>query len=104
MLEQVWSVEWSTPSAVCRHSAHEHRRRRERRLGRAQSARRGASSPGHEQEDEIPRIYLGLATRGEISPEDEAELHEIAHTLEQRDGVEMIALAGDCVREMASAS
>ena len=44
--------------------------------------------------DEIHRIYLGLATQGKISASDEAKLRATAHTLERRDGVEAVVLAG----------
>jgi aspartate racemase len=44
--------------------------------------------------DEIHRIYLGLATQGRITPEDEAKLRETARMLERRDNVEAIVLAG----------
>jgi aspartate racemase len=44
--------------------------------------------------DEIHRIYLGLATQGQISAEDESKLRETARTLERRDGVDAIVLAG----------
>src|SRR5262245_54336908 len=44
--------------------------------------------------DEIHRIYLGLATQGQISAADAARLRELARTLERRDGVEAIVLAG----------
>jgi aspartate racemase len=44
--------------------------------------------------DEIHRIYLGLATQGRISADDEAKLRDLAHTLCRRDRVEAIVLAG----------
>ena len=44
--------------------------------------------------DEIHRIYLGLATKGRISADDEARLRDLAHTLCRRDRVEAIVLAG----------
>ena len=50
--------------------------------------------PGHDEVDEIHRIYLGLATRGQISADDEARLRDLAHTLCRRDRVEAIVLAG----------
>jgi aspartate racemase len=50
--------------------------------------------PRDEEVDEIHRIYLGLATRGQITPNDEAKLRELAHTLCRRDHVEAIVLAG----------
>jgi aspartate racemase len=50
--------------------------------------------PGDDEVDEIHRIYLGLATRGLISADDEARLRDLAHTLCRRDRVEAIVLAG----------
>jgi aspartate racemase len=50
--------------------------------------------PHDDEVDEIHRIYLGLATQGKISAADEAKLRATAHTLERRDGVEAIVLAG----------
>jgi aspartate racemase len=50
--------------------------------------------PKDDEVDEIHRIYLGLATRGQISAGDEARLRDLAHTLCQRDRVEAIVLAG----------
>jgi aspartate racemase len=50
--------------------------------------------PRDDEVDEIHRIYLGLATQGRISPDDEAKLRETARTLERRDNVEAIVLAG----------
>ena len=50
--------------------------------------------PRQAEIDEIHRIYLGLATQGQISVDDEARLRELARTLERRDGVEAIVLAG----------
>ena len=50
--------------------------------------------PGDDEVDEIHRIYLGLATRGQISADDEARLRDLAHTLCRRDRVEAIVLAG----------
>jgi aspartate racemase len=50
--------------------------------------------PRDDEVDEVHRIYLGLATQGQISSDDEAKLRETAHTLERRDGVEAIVLAG----------
>jgi len=50
--------------------------------------------PRDDEIDEIHRIYLGLATEGKISADDAAKLRELAHTLERRDGVEAIVLAG----------
>jgi aspartate racemase len=50
--------------------------------------------PRDDEVDEIHRIYLALATQGQILPEDEAKLRDLARTLEQRDGVETIVLAG----------
>jgi aspartate racemase len=50
--------------------------------------------PGDDEVDEIHRIYLGLATRGQISADDEAKLRNLAHTLCRRDRVEAIVLAG----------
>jgi aspartate racemase len=50
--------------------------------------------PGDDEVDEIHRIYLGLATRGQISADDEARVRELAHTLCRRDRVEAIVLAG----------
>jgi aspartate racemase len=51
----------------------------------------------HPQEHEvveIHRIYLALATQGQISAHDEAKLRELAHTLCRRERVEAIVLAG----------
>lgn len=50
--------------------------------------------PRDDEVDEIHRIYLGLATEGRISADDEARLRELAHTLCRRDRVEAIVLAG----------
>jgi aspartate racemase len=50
--------------------------------------------PRDDEVDEIHRIYLGLATKGQISVDDEARLRELAHTLCRRDRVEAIVLAG----------
>jgi aspartate racemase len=50
--------------------------------------------PQDEEVGEIHRIYLGLATKGVITPEDEAKVRELAHTLCRRDRVEAIVLAG----------
>jgi aspartate racemase len=50
--------------------------------------------PLDDEVDEIHRIYLGLATRGQISTDDEARLRDLAHTLCRRDRVEAIVLAG----------
>jgi aspartate racemase len=50
--------------------------------------------PRDDEVDEIHRIYLGLATQGQISAEDESKLRETARTLERRDGVDAIVLAG----------
>ena len=50
--------------------------------------------PRDDEVDEIHRIYLGLATEGQISADDEARLRELAHTLCRRDRVEAIVLAG----------
>jgi len=50
--------------------------------------------PHDNEVDEIHRIYLGLATQGQISAEDEAKLRETAETLQRRDRVEAIVLAG----------
>ena len=50
--------------------------------------------PKDDEVDEIHRIYLGLATRGQISVDDEARLRDLAHTLCRRDRVEAIVLAG----------
>jgi aspartate racemase len=50
--------------------------------------------PGDDEVDEIHRIYLGLATEGRISADDEARLRDLAHTLCRRDRVEAIVLAG----------
>jgi aspartate racemase len=44
--------------------------------------------------DEIHRIYLRLATEGQISAEHVAKLRTPARTLEERDDVEAIMLAG----------
>jgi aspartate racemase len=50
--------------------------------------------PQDDEVEEIHRIYLGLATKGKITPEDEVKVREMAHTLCRRDGVEAIVLAG----------
>lgn len=50
--------------------------------------------PQDDEVEEIHRIYLGLATKGQITPEDEAKVREMAHTLCRRDRVEAIVLAG----------
>lgn len=50
--------------------------------------------PHDDEVDEIHRIYLGLATKGQISTDDEARLRDLAHTLCRRDRVEAIILAG----------
>ena len=50
--------------------------------------------PGDDEVDEIHRIYLALATKGQISTDDEARLRELAHTLCRRDRIEAIVLAG----------
>jgi aspartate racemase len=50
--------------------------------------------PRAEEVDEIHRIYLELATRGQTSAENVAKLRELAHTLCRRDSVEAIVLAG----------
>jgi aspartate racemase len=50
--------------------------------------------PHDDEVDEVHRIYLGLATQGEISADDAAKLRELARTLERRDGVEAVVLAG----------
>jgi len=50
--------------------------------------------PQDHEVDEIHRIYLELATRGYCSADDEALLREVARTLQRRDGVESILLAG----------
>lgn len=50
--------------------------------------------PRNDEVDEIHRIYLGLATEGQISTDDEARLRELARTLCRRDRVEAIVLAG----------
>jgi aspartate racemase len=50
--------------------------------------------PGDDEVDEIHRIYLGLAARGQISADDEARVRELAHTLCRRDRVEAIVPAG----------
>ena len=50
--------------------------------------------PRDDEVDEIHRIYLGLATQGQISADDEARLRDMAHTLCRRDRVEAILLAG----------
>jgi len=50
--------------------------------------------PRDEDVDEIHRIYIGLATQGRISAEDDAKLRALAHTLQRRDGVQAIVLAG----------
>jgi aspartate racemase len=50
--------------------------------------------PREKEVDEIHRIYLELATRGQTSAGNEARLRELAHTLCRRDRVEAIVLAG----------
>jgi aspartate racemase len=50
--------------------------------------------PRDDEVDEIHRIYLGLATEGRISADEEARLRDLAHTLCRRDRVEAIILAG----------
>jgi aspartate racemase len=50
--------------------------------------------PSDDEVEEIHRIYLGLATKGQITPEDEAKVREMAQTLCRRDRVEAIVLAG----------
>lgn len=50
--------------------------------------------PQDAEVDEIHRIYLGLATQGQIAADDEARLRDLAHTLCRRDRVEAIVLAG----------
>ena len=50
--------------------------------------------PRDDEVDEIHRIYLGLATQGRITAEDEARLRDLADTLCRRDRVEAIVLAG----------
>jgi aspartate racemase len=50
--------------------------------------------PRDDEVDEIHRIYLALATKGQISTDDEARLRDLAHTLCRRDRIEAIVLAG----------
>jgi aspartate racemase len=50
--------------------------------------------PQDDEVEEIHRIYLGLATKGQITAEDEAKVREMAHALCRRDRVEAIVLAG----------
>jgi aspartate racemase len=50
--------------------------------------------PHDDEVDEIHRIYLQLATKGQISADDEAKLRDLARTLCRRDRVESIVLAG----------
>ena len=50
--------------------------------------------PQDEEVDEIHRIYLQLATQGQISADDLAKLRELARILQRRDRVEAIVLAG----------
>ena len=50
--------------------------------------------PQDDEVDEIHRIYLGLATQGRISTDDEARLRDLAHVLRRRDRVEAVVLAG----------
>jgi aspartate racemase len=50
--------------------------------------------PRDDEVDEIHRIYLALATKGQISTDDEARLRELAHTLCRRDRIGAIVLAG----------
>jgi aspartate racemase len=50
--------------------------------------------PHDDEVNEIHRIYLELATQGQISADDEARLRDLAHTLCRRDRVEAIVLAG----------
>jgi aspartate racemase len=50
--------------------------------------------PQDDEVEEIHRIYLGLATKGQITAEDEAKVREMAHALCRRNRVEAIVLAG----------
>ncbi len=50
--------------------------------------------PRDNEVEEIHRIYLELATRGQISASEEARLRDLAQALCRRDGVEAIVLAG----------
>jgi aspartate racemase len=50
--------------------------------------------PRDSEVDEIHRIYLALATKGEISPSEETRLRDLGDTLCRRDRVEAIVLAG----------
>jgi aspartate racemase len=50
--------------------------------------------PYDHEVDEIHRLYLALATKGQISAAEVDQLRELAHALEQREGVEAIVLAG----------
>jgi len=50
--------------------------------------------PQDEEVDEIHRIYVQLATQGQISAQDLAKLRELAWILQRRDRVEAIVLAG----------
>jgi aspartate racemase len=50
--------------------------------------------PRDEEVDEIHRIYLELATRGQIARVDEAKLRDLAQRLCRRERVEAILLAG----------
>ena len=50
--------------------------------------------PRDDEVDEIHRIYLALATKGQIPADDETRLRELAHTLCRRDRIEAIVLAG----------
>ena len=50
--------------------------------------------PHDAEVDEIHRIYLELATQGRTSPDNEARLRDLAHTLCRRERVEAIVLAG----------
>jgi aspartate racemase len=50
--------------------------------------------PRDDEVEEIHRIYLALATRGQIPDRDEAKLRDMAATLCRRDRVEAIVLAG----------
>jgi aspartate racemase len=50
--------------------------------------------PRQDEIEAVHRIYLELATNGQITPADEEKLREIAITLCRRDGVEAVLLAG----------
>ena len=50
--------------------------------------------PRDDEVDTIHRIYLELATEGRTSADNEDKLRDLARSLERREGVEAIVLAG----------